>query len=115
MYMGILSICMSLYYVHAVTTEARRRCQLPWNWSYKQLRATMQMLGIKPGPLQEQSVLLTAELFLQHHSHFKKIFKSHNNNEKYRDPLFQTKNSIIGCSLWQDCSTLLKTMDVQTS
>lgn len=63
------------------------------------------MLGIKTGPLQEQSVLLPAELFLQHHSHLKNFFKSHNNNEKYRNPLFQTKNSIIGCSLWQDFNT----------
>ena len=46
---------MHLY--HTVPTEVRRGCQIPWNWSYGCLLATMWVLGIEPGPLQEQLVL----------------------------------------------------------
>lgn len=30
-------------------TEARARCQIPWNWNYRCLWATMWVLGTKPG------------------------------------------------------------------
>lgn len=41
--------------------EGQRGHQISQGWSYRWLRATMWALGIKLGPLEEQSVLLTAE------------------------------------------------------
>ena len=40
---------------------SRRRCQVPWDRSYRQLWATMWVLGLEPGSLEEQPVLLTIE------------------------------------------------------
>ena len=109
-----------MYLAHAGTTKARRRCQIPWNWSYS-YEPPCGCWASNPSLLQEQSVLLTDGLSLQHHSHLKKkylnkinLFKSHDNNEKYRSLIFQTKDSIVGCSLWQACSMHLENMDVQT-
>lgn len=42
----------------------------PWGCSYKRLRATMWMLEIEPGPLEEQPECLTAEPSLQSPSLF---------------------------------------------
>lgn len=44
--MSDLSTCLSLDHVHV---EARRGCQILWNWSYRRLGATMYVIGIKPG------------------------------------------------------------------
>ena len=38
---------------------------IPWNWSYRQLRTAMWLLGFEPKPLEEQSVLLSSEPSLQ--------------------------------------------------
>lgn len=40
-------------------------CQIPWNWRYRQLWVTVWVLGIEPGPLEKQWVLLMAEPPLQ--------------------------------------------------
>lgn len=44
----------------SVPSEARRH-YITWNWSYRPLWATMWMLGVKLGSLQEQPVLLAAD------------------------------------------------------
>lgn len=49
-----------------ILAEVRRRLWNAWNLSYYGwLVATMQVLGTKPGTLQEQQVLLAAETSLQ--------------------------------------------------
>lgn len=40
-----MSECMCVY---LVPVEARRGPQIPWNWSYSQLGATMWVLGTQP-------------------------------------------------------------------
>lgn len=47
-----------------VLKDARIGCQIPWNWSYRQLWAATWVLQINLGPLKEQ-LLLTAEALLQ--------------------------------------------------
>jgi hypothetical protein len=49
--MSILSACISVYCIHSVCEEAKRRCQLPWDWGYSWLWAIMVVLGLNPGPL----------------------------------------------------------------
>ena len=44
----VLLAHMSVSHVRAVATEARSTCQIPGNWSYKWLQATMWGLGIEP-------------------------------------------------------------------
>lgn len=44
---------MSVLWVHEVTQEARRGCQVSWHGSYRQLRAALWVLRIKPEPLEE--------------------------------------------------------------
>lgn len=41
--------------------EGQKRASDPWNWNPRWLQATNRGLGIKPAPLQQQSVLLTSE------------------------------------------------------
>ena len=47
MSMGILLKYMSVHHMHAVPTEVRKKHYIPWNWSYRMLLATRQMLEIK--------------------------------------------------------------------
>ena len=47
-----------LFYAHWCFAVGIRS---PGNWNYRQLWAAMWVLGIEPGPLEEQSVLLTPE------------------------------------------------------
>lgn len=35
-----LCVCMTVHHICAVTREARRECQIPWDWSYRWLWAT---------------------------------------------------------------------------
>jgi hypothetical protein len=37
LFMSILSACISVYCIHSVCEEAKRRCQLPWDWGYSWL------------------------------------------------------------------------------
>ena len=49
---------MSLHYMHELPMEARRGCQIPWNWSYKS----------SPRPLQgstAESALQLLHLFVK--------------------------------------------------
>lgn len=58
---------MSVHHTHAVILEARSGYQIPWSWNFQWLWATMWALGIKPSPLEKQSVLLShfsSSLFL---------------------------------------------------
>ena len=43
-----ICIHMYAYAVHACSVYEVRRHQVPWNWSYRELGATMWVLGIKP-------------------------------------------------------------------
>lgn len=56
--------CIFIYHVHAVPSEARRGCQITWNWSYMQL-LVMWVLGTKAGSFVILKVLLTAEVSFQ--------------------------------------------------
>lgn len=47
MYMGVLS-AMSVHYMHAVTTQARRVHWIPSGWNFRQLGVAMWVLGIEP-------------------------------------------------------------------
>lgn len=58
-YMEVWVPSMSL-----VPVEVRRGYGIPWNYSYKQMGAAKRVLGIKPGSLEEQRVLLATELSL---------------------------------------------------
>lgn len=44
-----------------VPTKARRGCQTPWNWNYRQLWTSLWVLGNELGSLQKQQVLLITE------------------------------------------------------
>lgn len=46
--MGVLFACIFMHHMHLVATEDRRRCPIPWNWSYKQSRVAIWVLGIDP-------------------------------------------------------------------
>jgi hypothetical protein len=56
--------CVCLH-LHAVSTEIRRGCQIPWIWSYTQLWANVR--GIEPWSSGRQPALLTTDpsLFLK--------------------------------------------------
>lgn len=60
--MNVLPICISMYHVCAWYTETRRQYQISWDWSCKQL-SHLWVLGINPGPLEEQAV---CSLLLSH-------------------------------------------------
>lgn len=58
-------MCVSEYrsvLMCVVTSKARRRYYIPWQWSYRQLRATLrEYWELNFSPLQEQQAPLTAE------------------------------------------------------
>lgn len=59
-------VCMCVCYIYAVTTEARRKCQILWSWSYKWLcYAQHRCQELNSGPLDKQQTLLATELSLQ--------------------------------------------------
>lgn len=43
--MIVLSVCMYMYHMHTVSTEAGRGNQIPLNWSYRELGAIIWVLG----------------------------------------------------------------------
>lgn len=51
MCMAVLPACMYVHHVHAVPTEARRGCKIPWTWSY-----SFGCWESNLGPLEEQPV-----------------------------------------------------------
>ena len=56
-----LYVCMCVYVcvcVYLVPLEARRGCQIPWNWSFSQLWVT-HYVGVIWSPWQEQVFLTT--------------------------------------------------------
>ena len=60
----VLCLCVCLHTTYALLV-ARRRCQLPWNWSCRVLWAAKQGLESNLGSSEEQTVHLTAEQTLQ--------------------------------------------------
>lgn len=44
----VLVSCLSMHYICAVPIESRRGHQIPWEWSYRWLLATMWMLRTEP-------------------------------------------------------------------
>lgn len=48
---NVLLACMSSYCVcvYTLCPEARRKCWITWNWSYKSLCVAMWALGMEPG------------------------------------------------------------------
>lgn len=58
-----LHIC--LHHLRAVPKKIRGRHQILSNWSYRRLWAATWILGIEPGPLEEQPVHLSTEPSLQ--------------------------------------------------
>lgn len=51
MRVSVLPACLSVYQCMPHILEFRR-CHLPWDWSYRELRATMWVLGMRPSALQ---------------------------------------------------------------
>lgn len=47
--LGVLPACVLMHYFHSVPIEARRRYQIPWNWSHRWFWANMWVLGIGTG------------------------------------------------------------------
>jgi hypothetical protein len=45
--MAVLPVCIDACHACLVPTEGRRRHQIPWNWSYRQLQAAMWVLRIE--------------------------------------------------------------------
>ena len=60
-----LSACMCVYHMCAVAMGAIKGCQVPWNWSYRQLWAAI--WEPNPDSLGEQQGLLTNVPSLQSH------------------------------------------------
>lgn len=54
---SILSACVYVQHVCLVFAQVRRKCQILWSWSYKQLLASVLVLGLKPGPSAKTSTL----------------------------------------------------------
>ena len=44
MCMSVLSVCMCVYHLYVMPVEARRGCQISWNWSYR-FSAAILVLG----------------------------------------------------------------------
>lgn len=61
MYIGVyVYVCMSVHHVYALPLKFREGSIYPWSW----LLTVLWVLGIEPGPLEEE-VLLSAEPFFQ--------------------------------------------------
>ena len=56
MRMGVLPVYIHAPHMYLEPSEARR-CQIPWDWSYRQLWAVMWYWELNLGPLEEQPVL----------------------------------------------------------
>lgn len=57
----LISMYVCVMCAGGMPTESRRRRWTPWDRNYRWLSATMWVLGLNQGPLQEQCVLFTAE------------------------------------------------------
>lgn len=69
-FLKILLLCVWVlwlcgYHMHAWCLKSRKRHQILWNSSYKQLLTVMWVLGLQLYHLKEQSVPLIVEPFLQ--------------------------------------------------
>lgn len=67
---GVLFVCMHEQHICAIPSDAIRGHQSPWDWIYTSLWATIYVLRINPGPLEQQSVLLKTEILLLSHKDF---------------------------------------------
>lgn len=61
---------MSVLCRHTVPTDARKGCQILWNWGYRQLLAATWVLGTKPGCAIRAAVILT----VRQHSSLAHVF-----------------------------------------
>jgi hypothetical protein len=62
--MGVLPTCMSVYHVHAVPRETKGGSRVPWTGVTDTCEPPCRYRESNSGPLEEQPVLLTAELSL---------------------------------------------------
>lgn len=62
-------VCMYAWATHLCNTLIRGH-QSPWDWIYTSLWATIYVLRINPGPLEQQSVFLKTEILLLSHKDF---------------------------------------------
>ena len=62
---NILMVAMSALTSVCLMLGRPETHQIPWNWNYRWLRATLWYWELNLGPLEEQPVLLTDEPFLQ--------------------------------------------------
>lgn len=60
-----LPACTYMHHLHAVPTEVRRGCQIPWDCRYRQLCAAMWLLRVKPGSSVKAAVLVSTDPGLQ--------------------------------------------------
>lgn len=58
-------MCLSWGIHMWVQGSSEARSQFPWSWSYRWVWGSIEVLGTKPGFLQEQQVLWTMDQFLQ--------------------------------------------------
>lgn len=68
-YMNGCFVCMYISIPYVVSSDARRKCYILWNYSYKQLWVWVKWKS-NLGPLEEKPVLLTIEQSLQSLFHF---------------------------------------------
>lgn len=67
---GVLFVCMHEQHICAIPSEVIRGHQIPWDWIYTSLSATVYVLRINPGPLKQQPILLKTEILLLTHKDF---------------------------------------------
>jgi hypothetical protein len=49
MCMNVLCACLKVHLMTEMRIEGRKENGVPWDWSYRQYRATIRVLGIEPG------------------------------------------------------------------
>ena len=68
MCMSVLFECMSGHHLYTQCTKSpeKKECWIPWVWSLDWCEPPCRAWKLNPGPLENQSVLLTAEPFLHY-------------------------------------------------
>lgn len=62
LFLFLLNVCTNVcHYMHAVSLEARRGHQSPWNWKYWCLRVPHRCWELNRGSLEHQPVLLSSK------------------------------------------------------